>query len=361
MENEQEHPPPPEEEEQEGNQIVNIPPPIFIPQYPLYHVHKIYPFTKTRKTEDMMETMAKQNKIPSIMIDDPFMNSDTYKLSFCTKDFIDEWVRTTQILLFDQFQESMRNWTEITKGMKQEIFSIKYERKKTRHWRTREQIETRAQTIDTENIRKLPDELVHYIWSYVDEEIQNKYFLGKYCLYAPLFKNMLQKLNFQTLKTIYKKTALCYHGLCMQKTIPRERFNNPPVNRKNKQDFIRAITTVIDDYFEMYTDEYVFTTRNRHGDYLTKKEGYNLEESDYFGIVFPLDFYEKRTLKLWKHLAVAFSHFLPTNYYHSLCQQYSPFFPQPLQPKNSPLLFTPPLLHDTPPSSPDNSIEFILL
>jgi hypothetical protein len=334
---------------------------LFIPQLPLHHIHRIYQFSKTRKTDEMMETMLKQNKIPFITLHDPFIESDINKLSFCTKDFIEEWIRTTQILLFDQFQESMRNWTEITKQMKTEILSIKYERKKRRHWRAREQIKSRAQQIDSDKIQNLPDDIIHLIWSYVDNEVKNKYYLGKYCCNDSIFKNMLQRLNFQTLKILYKKTAFCYHGLCMQKIIPSERYTNPPVSRKNKQDFIKAIVQIMDDYLNMYDDVFVFTTYLKNGQPLSKKEGYNIEEAEYFGMVYPLDFYEKRTLQLWKHLAVAFSIFLPNDYYIHLYQKNNISFPQPLK-YQSQSIFTPPLPESpskiSPPESP---ISFILL
>jgi hypothetical protein len=343
-----------------------IPPPdVFIPQLPLHHVHKIYQYPKTRKTEEMMETMAKQNKIPSVMIHDPFIENNVNKISFCTKDFIEEWVRTTQILLFDQFQESMRNWTEITKEMKREILSIKYERKKSRHWHAREQMETRAQQIDCDQIQKLPDDIIHIIWNYVDDEVRNKYYLGKYCFEEPIFKNMLQRLNFQTLKILYKKTAFCYHGLCMQKIIPSERYNNPPVSRKNKQDFIKAITQIMDDYLNMYSDMFVFTTYQKYGQLLSKKEGYIIENEDYFGMVYPLDFYEKRTLQLWKHLAVAFSLFLPNDYYAYLHQRYYVPFLQPLisPSSQSNLTIATPPLPDSPPitTPPESPLGFVFL
>jgi hypothetical protein len=340
-------------------------PHVFVPQLPIHHVHKIYQLTKTRKTDEMMETMARQNKIPSIMIHDPFIESDINKLSFCAKDFIEEWVRTTQILLFDQFQESMRNWTEITKEMKREILSIKYERKKRRYWSAREIIETNAQHIDCDKIQKLPDDIIHLIWSYVDDEVRNKYYLGKYCCEEPIFRNMLQRLNFQTLKILYKKTAFCYHGLCMQKIIPPERYANPPVSKKTKQDFIKAITKIMDDYLNMYSDVFVFTTYVKNGQLLSKKEGYNIEMEDYYGMVYPLDFYEKRTLQLWKHLAVAFSLFLPNEYYAYLHQRYYVSFLQPLtsHSSQSKLTIATPPLPESPPKTtpPDSPLDFVFL
>jgi len=329
-------------------------PPVFTPLFPLHHVHKIYQFSRTRKTEDMMETMVKQNKIPSVIIDDPFIESDMYKLSFCTKDFIEEWVRTTQILLFDQFQESIRNWTEITKGMKKEILSIKYERKKERHWRLRAQIKTRAEQIDCEKIRNLPNDILRLIWSFVDYEVQNKYYLEKYCYQEQIFGKMLQRLNFQTLKILYKKTAYCYHGLCMQKIIPSERYANPPVSKKTKQDFIRAIVKIMDDYLDMYDDIFVFTTHLKNGQLLSKKEDYHIEEAEYFGMVYPIEVYEKKTIQLWKHLAVAFSLFLPSDYYSYLCKKYYLPFPQPLKTsflQSKLILMTTSPLPDSPPEN----------
>jgi len=346
-------------------QTEQIQPHVFVPQLPLHHVHKIYQFPRTRKTEEMMETMARQNKIPFITLHDPFIESDINKLSFCTNDFVEEWVRTTQILLFDQFQESMRNWTEITKAMKKEILSVKYERKKRRHWRKREQIETRAQNIDCSQIQNLPDDIIHLIWSYVDDEVRNKYYLGKYCFEEHVFRDMLQRLNFQTLKVLYKKTAFCYHGLCMQKIIPPERYANPPVSRKSKQDFIRAIVHIMDDYLNMYSDVFVFTTYLKNGQVLSKKEGYNIETEDYYGMVYPLDFYEKRTLQLWKHLAVAFSLFLPELYYEHLYRKYClPFIPLFRMSFSKPqLIITTPPLPDSPPKTtqPESPLGFVFL
>jgi hypothetical protein len=168
---------------------------------------------------------------------------------------------------------------------------------------------------------------------------------------------MLQRLNFQTLKILYKKTAFCYHGLCMKKIIPPERYANPPVSKKTKQDFIRAIVKIMEDFLDMYQDIFVFTTYLKNGQLLSKKDGYNIEEADYFGMVYPLDFYEKRTLQLWKHLAVAFSLFLPNEYYSHLHQKYYLPFLQPI------LTIPTPPLPDSPPkiSPPDSPLGFVFL
>jgi len=347
----------PEIEAQPEPQTEQIQPHVFVPQLPLHHVHRIYQLPRTRKTDEMMLTMARQNKIPYITIHDPFVESDINKLSFCSKDFIEEWIRTTQILLFDQFQESMRNWTEITKDMKKEIFSIKHERKQRRYWRSRDKINTRANKIDCANIQKLPDDMIQLIWSYVDDEVRNKFYLGKYCFEDFILKSILQRLNYQTLKTLYKKTIFCYHGLCMQKIVPSERFSNPPISRKNKQELIKEITNIMDDYLNMYSDIFVITTYQKNGELLSKKDGYSIEDVRYYGMVYPLDFYEKRTLQLWKHLAVAFSIFLPTGYYDYLYEKYCPPISQPQF-----VISTPPL-PDSPPKTtpPESPLGFVFL
>lgn len=353
MDTQNEEQPPLQEQEQ--------PPTIIVPQLPLHHVYKIYQLPRTRKTEEMMETMARQNKIPFITIHDPFIENDINKLSYCSKDFIEEWVRTTQILLFDQFQQSMRNWTELTKELKREVFSVKYERKKRRYLRSREQIDSRAKQIDCVNIQNLPDDIINIIWSYVDNEVRNKFYLGKYFYNEDMFTKMLQRLNSQTLKVIYKKTAFCYHGLCMQKIIPSERYNNPPVSRKTKQNFVREISCIIEDYMNMYSDVFVFTTHTKNGQLLSKKEEYNIEDVRYYGMVYPLDFYEKKTLQLWKHLAIAFSIFIPNDYYSYLQHKYQNI-PSNISEYIPVATTTPPLPESpqktTPPESP---LSFVFL
>jgi hypothetical protein len=81
----------------------------------------------------------------------------------------------------------------------------------------------------------------------------------------------------------------------------------------------------------MYDDIFVFTTHLKNGQLLSKKVGYYIEHAEYFGTVYPLEVYEKKTLQLWKHLAVAFSLFLPNDYYSQLYQKYYLPFLQPLK------------------------------
>ena len=279
---------------------------------------RIYQFTRTRKTDDMVVFMAKNDKIPFTCVHDPFVDINTEELSHYTNEHINEWIRASQIILFNQFQHSMYLWTELTKNIKSQIIDIKYERKLNKHVNSRREIESRALSIDTEKIQHLPDDIIHLIWSFVDNEVRNKYFLGKY-LIDNCFTILLQRLNLKTLKTLYKKTAFCYHGLCMAKIIPPERYNNPPVNRKNKQNFINAIQFVLGDYLKMYSDSLVIATTKSNGQLISKIDTFrNDETNSYHGTVYPLFFYEKKMLQLWKHLAIAFSHFLSKDFYEKI-------------------------------------------
>jgi len=335
-----------------------------VPQLPVHNLHKIYQLPRTRKTEEMMLSMLRQNKIPSVVIHDPFIyDDDINKLSHCTEDFIDEWVRTTQIMLFDQFQESLRNWTNITKDMKREIHVIKHERMKKRHLKKRKCIQINADSIDCANIQNLPDDVIRIIWSYTDDEVQNKFYLGKYCCEENLFRSMLQKLNFQTLKTLYIKTPLCYHGACMQKIIPSDRY--PPISKKNKQDFIHELCLVMEDYCDMYLDPFVYTTTNKNGCIISKKDDYDIQTTKYHGMVYPASFYEKRTRKLWLHLAVAFSVFLPKDYY-LIASKNNSKSKKTIKPSVSHVSLntsiTPPQLESPPKTSPPESpISFVFL
>jgi hypothetical protein len=334
---------------------VNTPPPIpyvFNPRPP-----RIYQFSKTRKTDDMVIFMAKNDKIPYTCIHDPFIDINTEELSHYSNEHIQEWIRASQIILFNQFQHSMLLWTELTKNIKSQIVDIKYARKLNNHVNSRREMDLTAISIDTEKIQKLPDDIIHLIWSFVDDEVRNKYFLGKY-LIDDYFTVLLQRLNLKTLKTLYKKTAFCYHGLCMEKIIPPERYDNPPVNRKNKQDFIYGIHFVLKEYLKMYFDPFVITTTKPNGQLISKINSVrNDETNSYFGMVYPLAFYEKKMLRLWKHLAIAFSHFLSEDFYEKIYKPQSHFL-QTLQIINSMTPSSPEIPEEL--NSPNHSIDFIL-
>jgi hypothetical protein len=313
---------------------------------------KIYQFSRTRKTDDMVVFMAKNDKIPYTCVHDPFIDINMEELSYYSNEHINEWIRASQIILFNQFQHSMYLWTELTKNIKSQIIDIKYERKLNKYVNSRHEIDSRALSIDTEKIQHLPDDIIHLIWSFVDNEVRNKYFLGKY-LIDNCFIILFQRLNLKTLKTLYKKTAFCYHGLCMAKIIPPERYNNPPVNLKNKQNFINAIQFVLKDYLKMYSDSLVITTAKSNGQLINKIDALQNDENNYYhGTVYPLFFYEKKMLQLWKHLAVAFSHFLSKDFYEKIYKPQS----QLLQ-----IITTPPL-PEIPEelNSQNSSIDFIL-
>ena len=322
---------------------------------------RIYQLSKTNKTNKTIDFMAIHNKIPHVNIHDPFMVTDIDTLCEYSNEHISEWVRASQILLFNSFQESIQIWTQITNQMKKEIIMKKHHHKLTQHVDKRRKILSTETKLDVEKIRQLPDDILHKIWSYVDTEVHNKYFLGKF--YFPMnrsvFNLLLQRLNLKTLKTIYKKTAFCYHGLCMQKMIPPERYNNPPVNRRNKHDFIDDISHVMQEYYKMYSDPLVVLTQQGQFIGRIQREIEQENPDAYYGMVYPLDFYEKKMLQLWKHLAVAFHLFLPNGFYEKIYE------------KQSNLMYLDTLLHPpitiTPPSetteempSPDESIGFIL-
>ena len=275
---------------------------------------RIYQFSKTHKTDEMIAFMENNNKIPYTYIHDPFIDINIEQLSHYTNEHINEWIRASQIVLFNQFQHSIYLWTELTKNIKSQILDIKYERKLNKHVNSRHEFESRALSIDIQKFQSLPDDILHVIWSFVDDEVRNKYFLGKY-LIDNHFTILLQRLNLKTLKILYKKTAFCYHGLCMEKLIPPERYDNPPVNRKNKQDFIYGIHFVLKEFLKIYSDPLVITTSKQNGQLISK---INAFRNDYYGIVYPLPFYEKKTLQLWKHLAVTFSHFLSEDFYEKI-------------------------------------------
>lgn len=328
---------------------------------------RIYQLSKTNKTNKTIEFMANHNQIPHVNIHDTFMVTNIEELSEYSNEHISEWVRASQILLFNSFQESIQIWTQITNQMKKEIVMMKHQRKLISHVEKRRNILSTETKLDVEKIRQLPDDIIHEIWSYVDIEVHNKYFLGKYFfpMNRSVFKLLLQRLNLKTLKTIYKKTAFCYHGLCMQKMIPPERYNNPPVNRRNKHDFIDEISHIMQEYYKMYSDPLVTLTKKPNGQFIGKLR-IEIEQENpdaYYGMVYPLDFYEKKTLQLWKHLAIAFHVFLPNGFYEKIYEKQSNlmYLDTLLHPPNP---ITPPLLEtetteEVP--SPDDSIGFILL
>jgi hypothetical protein len=334
-----------------------------------YHPpQRIYQLSKTNKTNATIEFMANHNKIPHINIHDTFMVTDIDTLCEYSNEHISEWVRASQILLFNSFQESIQIWTQITNQMKKEIVMKKHHRKLTRYVEKRRKIFSTETNIDVEKIRQLPDDIIHLIWSYVDTEVHNKYFLGKYFfpMNRSVFNTLLQRLNLKTLKTIYKKTAFCYHGLCMRKMIPPERYNNPPVNRRNKHDFIDEISHIMQEYYKMYSDPLVTLTEKTNGQFIGKLR-IEIEQEipdTYYGMVYPLEFYEKKTLELWKHLAIAFHLFLPSGYYDKIYEKQSNLMllDTLLHP---PIIITPQLPETTEEEeeipSPDDSIGFILL
>jgi hypothetical protein len=325
----------------------------------------IYKLPKTNKTNEMIEFMTNHNKLPYINIHDTFMVTNIEELSKYSNEYINEWVRASQILLFNSFQESIQIWTQITNQMKQEIVMMKHQRKLIHHLEKRRTILSTEPKIDVEKIRQLPDDILHAIWSYVDTEVLNKYYLGKYFfpMNHSVFNILLQRLNLKTLKTIYKKTTFCYHGLCMQKMIPPERYNNPPMNRRNKHDFIEEITHIMQDYYKMYSDPLVTLTKKPNGKFISRIH-IELEQENpgaYYGMVYPLEFYEKKTLQLWKHLAIAFHIFLPDGFYDKIYERQSNllYLDTLLHP---PIILTPPLSEMTEEvPSPDDSIGFILL
>jgi len=332
-----------------------------------YHPpQKIYQLSKTNKTNTTIEFMANHNQIPHINIHDTFMVTDIEELCEYSNEHISEWVRASQILLFNSFQESIQIWTQITNQMKKEIIMKKHHRKLTRHVEKRRKILSTETKLDVENIRQLPDDIIHIIRSYVDIEVHNKYYLGKYFfpMNHSVFNLLLQRLNLKTLKTIYKKTAFCYHGLCMQKMIPPERYDNPPVNRRNKHDFIEEISHVMQEYYKMYSDPLVVLTKKTNGQFIGRLR-IEIEQENpdaYYGMVFPLDFYEKKMLQLWKHLAVAFHLFLPNGFYDKIYEKQSNLM------HLDTLLHHPITINTLPPEtiteevpSPDDSIGFILL
>jgi len=294
-----------------------------------YHPHqKIYQLSKTNRTNETIAFMSNHNQIPYINIHDTFMVTNIEELSKYTNEHINEWVRASQILLFDSFQESIQIWTQITNQMKKDIVMMKHQRRLSNHIQKRGEIQSRTTNIDIEKIRQLPDDIIHKIWSFVDNEVHNKYFLGKY--FCPMnhtiFNTLLQRLNLKILKSLYKKTVFCYHGLCMQKMIPPERRDNPPINRKNKQDFMNAIFHIMHEYSKIYLDPLVIITKKTNGQYIGKIPHIIEDSHNYFGMVYPLEFYEQKTLQLWKHLAIAFHLFLPNGFYDKIYENRTDYF-----------------------------------
>jgi len=328
---------------------------------------RIYQLSKTNKTNATIAFMTSNNKIPYVNIHDTFMVTDIEVLSRYSNEHISEWVRASQILLFNSFQESMQIWTQITNQMKKEIVMKKHQLNLSNHLEKRQAILSIETKIDMEKLRQLPDDILSEIWSYVDTEVHNKYYLGKYFypMNRSVFHLLLQRLNLKTLKTLYKKTAFCYHGLCMQKMIPPERYNNPPVNRRNKHDFIDEISHIMQDYYKMYADPLVTLTQKSNGQFIGRLR-IEIEQEipdTYYGMVYPLEFYEQKMLRLWKHLAVAFHLFLPSGFYDKIYEKQSNlmYLDSLLHP---PIILTPPPLETTEEEeeeipSPDESIGFI--
>lgn len=296
------------------------------------NIPRTYPPYRSNTTKQTIDALSKHELCPVVEFFDPFVEGDTLSHSFNSSEFIDEWARTSQILLFDSFYEKMYEWTRKVKKMKKNIAQLKHNRRLIQYRKKRQEIETRAMDISTDLFHNLPDDILRIVWSYVDVEVRNKYFIGKYfapiaapSIPSPLVASftpvanlntndphpltltkiyfLLNKLNIKTIKKIYAKTGYCYHGHCMQK---KTKLNTvPPSAKKHKHELIMTIIELLDDFLNIYLDPIVIT--NVHYGKVFPEDS---NENKYYGCVYPISFYEKKNLRLWLNIAVAFSLFL---------------------------------------------------
>jgi homoserine acetyltransferase len=112
----------------------------------------MYPFLRTQKTERTIQKMIQEDQMPYVQFHEEFINIDIETLSKYKTEYIEEFFRTSQILLFESFQQNMNTWLEVCRQKKQEAKDLKERNKVVRFREKRETEYNRAQTIDTDRL-----------------------------------------------------------------------------------------------------------------------------------------------------------------------------------------------------------------
>lgn len=277
----------------------------------------MYPFLRNNKTERTIQKMIQEDHMPYVQFHEEFINMDIETLSKYKTEYIEEWFRTSQILLFESFQQNMNSWLEVCRQKKQEAKYLKERNKVVRFQQKRETEYNRAQTIDTDRLSKLPDDLLRHIWDYTDTETRTKFFIGKY---PPEQRyEMLNQLTCPILRKIFKNTTFCYKGYTMKREIFPWNKRAQPCSGMTKQDLIQNILPFLENMEECYQDEKVMVTKTDKGMKIRRfihefsSEERTLPPQDpeievlypFHGTIYPVQTYEQNANQLWKTLLVA--------------------------------------------------------
>lgn len=274
-----------------------------------------YPFLRTNKTERTIQKMIQEDHMPYVQFHDEFINMDLETLSRYKTEYIEEWFRTSQILLFESFQQNMNDWLEICRQKKQEAKDLK-QRNKVVRFRERREIEyNRSQTINIDLLSQIPDDILRHIWDYTDTETRTKFYIGKY---PPEQRHeMLNQLTCPIIRKIFKQTTFCYKGYVMKRELYPWHKKEQPCSGMNKQELIQNILPFLENMEECYQDEKVMVTKSDKG---VKINCFQNEEPTllqppqdqdievlypFYGTIYPIQMYEKNANQLWKTVLVA--------------------------------------------------------
>ena len=270
-----------------------------------------YPYPRNIKTERIIQRMITQDHMPCVHFYDEFINIDIETLSKYKTEYIDEWYRTSQILLFESFQQNISQWMEISKQKKEEAKILK-ERRKIEHYKEKRNKEiNRSHLLDTDKLSLMPDDIIHLIWSYTDIETQIKYYIGKYS--PEECYDLLNRLTCPILRKIYKNTTFCYKGYAMKRELYPWHKKAQPCSNFSKTELILHILPFLNNMNECYEDEKVITTKTDKGMKIRSfrsNEQHTDEEIDvlypFYGTIYPIPMYEENAKKLWKSILVAY-------------------------------------------------------
>jgi hypothetical protein len=275
----------------------------------------MYPFLRSNKTERTIQRMIQEDHMPYVQFHEEFINMDLETLSRYKTEYIEEWFRTSQILLFESFQQNMNGWLEACRQKKQEAKDLKERNKVVRFQQKRETEYNRSQTIDTDRIYKLPDDLIRHIWSYTDTETRTKFYIGKYP--PEQCHEMLNHLTCPIIRKIFKQTTFCYKGYVMKRELYPWHKKAQPCSGMTKQELINNILPFLNNMEECYHDEKVMVTKTDKGMKIRcfvhefSSEERTLQDPDievlypFYGTIYPVQTYEKNANNLWKTLLVA--------------------------------------------------------
>ena len=278
--------------------------------YNYNRIHWVYPFSRTNKTDKMIQKLTEKNMLPEIQIFDPFISMDIDVAVKYKPEYIDEWYRTSQILLFDNFQNCVKQWMEISTEIRKEIGQIRKNKIIQDFYDNKKLIQQKSENISMQKIENLPDELIHIIWSYVDNETKIKYFIGKYP--SNQLYQRLNTLKCPILKKIFQNTCFCYQGYAMKKELLYYHKKISPSSHLNKQEKINEIIKFLTNIEQCYQDEKVITVKSEKGvkikniDNNDNPDVENVLEYPYNGTIYPIKVYEKNILKLWLQVMIAY-------------------------------------------------------